>query len=109
MPGGAQGCRRWVHARDEWRSCIAAATIPAPAVHTSMMEPSALLGTTMNRRERGGVLSGSDGSSSCMGRGGSVVSVLHGRRGGTQLAVGWPWARLVHCHACTRNLQLALR
>lgn len=31
------------------------------------------------------------------------------RRGGTQLAVGWPWARLVHCHACTHELQLALR
>lgn len=68
-----------VPARD---ACAALPPLPLnrPAPRTSMMDPSALLGTTMKRRERGGVLSGSDGSSSCMGRGGSVVSVLHGRR-----------------------------
>jgi hypothetical protein len=46
------------------------------AAPTSIAAPSELLGTTMKRRERGGVLSGSDGSSSCMGRGCNAVKVL---------------------------------
>lgn len=75
----------------------------APAARTSMMLPSALLGTTMKRRERGGVLSGSEGSSSCIGRGCSVVRVLQaaGRAGARRVSAPAITAATAHC--CVRS------
>ena len=54
---------------------------PQPLQLASISAPSALLGTTMNRRERGGVLSGSDGASSLGWRCCTAVSVLQHAKG----------------------------